>query len=92
MNEDRAKDGVEHLQSAALEVISAVRAFLDVAEELVRDPGKAAALANDLVDLGRMAAGVATAERGPAGTPPSGDDPSAERDERTTGVTRIRVS
>ena len=35
---DRIKEGVEHLQNAALEFIAAARIFLDVAEEIVRDP------------------------------------------------------
>ena len=42
MNEDRARDVVEHLQTAALELIAAARAALDVAEELVKDPQTAA--------------------------------------------------
>ena len=38
MNEQRAHEVVEHLQTAALEIIEAARAFLDVAEELVQGP------------------------------------------------------
>lgn len=37
--EDKVKEGVEHLQHAALEMIAAARIFLDLAEEIVRDPG-----------------------------------------------------
>lgn len=33
---DHAQEGLEHLQTAALELIAAARAFLDVAEDLVR--------------------------------------------------------
>lgn len=76
MNEERARQGVEHLQAAAIEVISAVRAFLDVAEGIVRDPAAAAAMATTVVDAART---VAAPSPGPAG-----DD--APR------VTRIRVS
>jgi hypothetical protein len=36
--EDKVREGVEHLQNAALEMIAAARIFLDVAEEIVRDP------------------------------------------------------
>lgn len=36
---------VAHLQSAAIEVIAAVRAFLDAAEAVVKDPAGAAAAA-----------------------------------------------
>ena len=65
MNEQRAHDPahdiVEHLQSAALELIAAARAFLDVAEELVKDPSEVSAMASSLVDL--------------AGRPARPDDP-----------------
>lgn len=79
MSEDRAREGVEHLQTAAIEVIAAVRAFLDVAEAVVRDPGAAAAAATTLVDAARQAAGTAGAS-----------DPAGPADEPR--VTRIRVS
>ena len=36
--DDRASEGLSHLQAAAREAIAAARAFLDVAEELVKDP------------------------------------------------------
>lgn len=42
MNEDRAREAVEHFQAAALEMIAALRATLDVVEELVKDPQSAA--------------------------------------------------
>ncbi len=35
--DDRIKDGFDHLQNAALEVIAALRSFLDVAESVVRE-------------------------------------------------------
>jgi hypothetical protein len=63
VNEQRAHDAVGHLQAAAIELIAAARAFLDVAEDLVRDPGEAAAMASTLVDL----AGQATPGRAEAG-------------------------
>jgi hypothetical protein len=40
VNEDRASQGIDHLQAAAREMIAAARAFLDVAEELVADRDK----------------------------------------------------
>ena len=56
MNEERAHEVVEHLQAAALELIEAARAALDVAEELVKDPADAlvvaTALANKLAPPG----------------------------------------
>jgi hypothetical protein len=46
MNDERAHEMVEHLQAAALELIEAARAFLDVAEDVVKDPGQALAVAS----------------------------------------------
>ena len=36
--QDRARDGIDHLQAAARELIAAARAALDVAEDLIDDP------------------------------------------------------
>ena len=36
--DDKVHDGIEHLQTAAREVIKASRSLLDAAEELVDDP------------------------------------------------------
>lgn len=52
-SEERARQGIEHLQSAAVEVISALRAFLDVVEDIVRDPRAADSLAASFVESGR---------------------------------------
>ena len=41
---DKAREGIEHLQAAAREIIAAARAALDVAEELVDDPDTVASL------------------------------------------------
>ena len=51
MNEQRAREAVEHLQTAALEVIASLRAFLDVAESVVRDPAQAANVAGMVDDV-----------------------------------------
>ena len=75
----RAREGLDHLQAAALEVIAATRAFLDVAEGLVREPTVAATFV-------RTAAGMAAALRGEAAQAPKTDD-SPE-----PGVRRIRLS
>lgn len=50
---DPAHDVVVHLQAAALEVIAAVRAFLDAAEGVVRDPSAAVTLASSLAARAR---------------------------------------
>lgn len=55
MNEQRAREAVEHLQTAALEVIASLRAFLDVAESVVRDPSQAAHVAGVVDDLASRA-------------------------------------
>ena len=71
MNDERARQGVEHLQAAAIEVIAALRAFLDVAEDVVRDPASAAALAATLVEQARPAP--------PEPEPGGGDEPHVTR-------------
>ena len=71
MNEERARQGLEHLQAAAFEVISAMRAFLDVAEDLVKDPASAAALASVFA---------------PAGGPESGSAEPADPASRVTRI------
>ena len=49
--EERAVAALEHLQAAALEMIAAVRAALDVAEDLVRDPAAFVAAARAVVPV-----------------------------------------
>ena len=78
MTEERARQGVEHLQAAAIEMIAAFRAFLDVAEDVVRDPSAVAALAASLVESAKAAA--------PTPPDPAGGPATEPR------VTRIRVS
>lgn len=53
-NDDKAREGVEHLQSAAFEVIAALRSFLDLAEGLVRDPAQAAAVVASMAEAARV--------------------------------------
>ena len=55
MNEDRGREVVEHLQTAALELIAAARAALDMAEEMVKDPPSAAGALGGLSEAGRRA-------------------------------------
>ena len=75
-SDDVVGRGIEALQAAAAEAISAARAVLDVAEELLTDPRTAAAVSNV---IGSMARGAARSR------PPEGPD-----DE--DGVQRIPVS
>jgi hypothetical protein len=53
--DDAVTKGIEALQSAAAEAISAARAVLDVAEDLVTDPRTAAAVSDLIGSIGRNA-------------------------------------
>jgi hypothetical protein len=82
--DDRAAEGLAHLQAAARELIQAARAVLDVAEELVDDPGAAGALADA---VGAVVRTAARAGRRAAGQVDDGDDGGPGRG----GVERIQV-
>ena len=82
MNEERAQEAVEHLQAAAREMIAAARAFLDVAEDLVQEPGPLLAV---LSTLGDLAAPLVA--RGRAATGDADEAPEA-----APRVQHIRVS
>jgi hypothetical protein len=69
---DRAGEGLDHLQAAALEMIAAARAFLDVAEDLVVDRAKVAGV----VDAVASVADGFTRTRGDATDPPAEEPPS----------------
>jgi hypothetical protein len=56
--DQRAVEALEHLQAAAVEMIEAARAFLDVAEELVTDPEQAASALASLTPLVDLAAAL----------------------------------
>jgi hypothetical protein len=60
VNDERAAEGLDHLQAAAMEMISAARAFLDVAEDFVADRDKVAEIAHV---IGSAAQGAARAAR-----------------------------
>jgi hypothetical protein len=86
MSDDRMAEGVEHLQAAALEVIEAARAFLDVAEELITDPDRVSgtlATVATLVD----GAGRSARRRSRAST---ADEPQAA--EKSSRLRRIDLS
>lgn len=81
-----AAEAVGHLQSAALEVIAAVRSFLDAAEAVVKDPAGAASVASTLAGKAR---------RRPSGTGTDdgdGEDDGDEGDGDDGRVERIPVS
>jgi hypothetical protein len=74
--DDRAREGLEHLQAAARELIQAARAMLDVAEDVVNDPEAVASLAGTVGSLGDL-----VRQRRPSATKPDAadDDSDVER-------------
>lgn len=79
MNDERANQGLDHLQAAALEMIHAARAFLDVAEDVVSDQHKVA----EIVEvLGSVADAATRAARGEPlrGRRSPGDDATGTTD------------
>ena len=96
MNDERASQGLDHLQTAALEMIHAARAFLDVAEEVVTDQDKVAEIVHVLGSVAdaasRAARGVPLRDRRD-GTGGDGDGSAADRpEEGPGGVQHIPVA
>jgi hypothetical protein len=58
---ERAREGIQHLQAAARELIDAARALLDVAEDVIDDPAAIATLAGALGAMADAARHRATA-------------------------------
>jgi hypothetical protein len=80
--EDKVQQGIEHLQSAAREMIQATRSLLDAAEELIEDPRSVQELVGTLGSLAQAAA----ARFRPGGATSEDDDPG------DGPVQRIKVS
>lgn len=87
-NEEKAHEAIEHLQAAALELIAAARAALDVAEDLVHDPGPLVGLVAGVADL---VAPLAARARSQAPSGPYAPD-ADEAPGRAPRVQHIRVS
>ena len=66
MSDEKAREALEHLQQAALEMIAAARSVLDLMEEAVKDPAPflaaAAATAEAAADASARLRGEASAE------------------------------
>lgn len=60
MNERLTDEGIEHLQAAARELISAARVFLDVVEDLVEQPDRVTQSLSGVVDMFKEIAGRPT--------------------------------
>lgn len=86
---DRAKEGLDHLQAAALEAIAAARALLDVAEEVVREPGAIGDVARTVVAMAAALRPEAPADDGTTAAP---RQPASERSASTSNVRRIPLS
>jgi len=86
VNDERAVEGLDHLQAAAIEMISAARAFLDVMEEVVTDRDSVASVVSA---VGSVAQGAARAARASA-SPPAGEGAGDGPDDGP--VQHIRVS
>lgn len=99
MNDERANQGLDHLQAAALEMIHAARAFLDVAEDVVSDQDKVAEIVEVLGSVADAATRAARGEplrgsRSGRGGPTSSTDAAGGSDDAAPsgGVEHIPVS
>lgn len=88
-NEEKAHEAIEHLQAAALELIAAARSVLDIAEDLVQDPGPLLGVVAGLADLAAPFAARARAQAAEPRPPGPGADEAPLRAPR---VQHIRVS
>jgi hypothetical protein len=78
--DDKVHDGIEHLQTAAREVIKATRSLLDAAEELVDDPRSVQDIVATLTSLAQAAAARFHGPDQPAtGADDDGDDGQVQR-------------
>jgi hypothetical protein len=92
--DERAREGIEHLQAAAREAIEALRALLDVAERVVDDPRAVQAAAGSIGGLAHAALQrLRPSEGRPAG---GGEGSGGAGEDEPAGdggrVQRIRVS
>ena len=102
---NREDDASVHLRAAALELIAAARAMLDLTEELVKDPGPVLSAVSALAAVARQAAAQAGqpghaehAEHAGPGDEQAGDEPGPDGSGTSAGTRRqprvqhIRVS
>lgn len=78
---DPAREGLEHLQSAALEMIAAARSMLDAVEEVLDDPRAATSMASAFGTLGHLIEGAVASVTGmvAGGAPEQDDEPRVQR-------------
>jgi hypothetical protein len=80
---DPAREGLDHLQAAAHEMIAAARSLLDACEEVLEDPRAGETLASIAGSVSRLVGGVTGLI--PHGGPPNGEDDAPR-------VQRIKIS
>ena len=91
----RAREGIEHLQAAARELIEAARAALDVAEEVVNDPDTLTTLASTFATVGDVARRFTGTGGWPTGASGAGGGPAGDgraEDDDAPRVQRITVT
>jgi hypothetical protein len=91
VSDDRTAEGLEHLQSAAREMIEAARAFLDVVDDFVGDDEKVASVAEAFGSIARGARRAAQ-DRSSMDDPSGGDGSGAGDDGFDGPVQHIKVS
>ena len=91
---DPAQEAAAHMRAAALELIAAARALLDVTEQLVKDPGPIVAAVAALAAAGRpVEPREGTAGESPGDGQPAGGAEAGPRGRRShSRVQHIRVS
>jgi hypothetical protein len=87
MADDRMAEGVEHLQTAALELIAAARAFLDVAEDLVTDPDR---VSGTLATVATMVDGAGRTSARRRTGPGAGEDQEAPLGDQAAPASPLR--
>ena len=78
---DPAREGLEHLQSAAHEMIAAARSMLDAVEEILDDPRAGVAVATAVGTMSRLIEGAVASVGGfvAGGAAEPDDEPRVQR-------------
>lgn len=98
MNEERAQDALRHLQTAAVEMIEATRAALEVVEDIVRDPTVVSSLLASVQAMAHTAAQAAQETSGDGGpgradsSPSSSSGGASAKAPRGASTSRSRVT
>ena len=76
-----AREGLEHLQAAAHEMIAAARSMLDAVEELVDDPRAATSMASAVATVSKLIEGAvaSVSGMGSGGASEPADEPRVQR-------------